>query len=82
MGHLISELYAFVCTEADGGEGVAAAYIGDAWMPLVAADQARVESLRPIAANISKISGVPIRLVKFSQRENLEQVGIQAAENI
>jgi hypothetical protein len=41
-------------------------------VPLIAADPARVESLKPIAAHIAKVSGKPVRLVKFTSREDVE----------
>jgi hypothetical protein len=67
----IQELFAFISD--DNGEGVAA-YLGPdgIWMPMVGADQARVDSLRPMAQELAKMSGVKVTLARFSTRENIE----------
>lgn len=49
---LIERIFAWVCPDGEGGEGVAGASIGMTMMPLVGADQERMESLRPIAQDI------------------------------
>jgi hypothetical protein len=68
----IDHIWAFVSFD-DGGEGVCAAPMGGLGMvPLIAADPARVESLKPIAAHIAKSFGKPVRLVKFTSREEIE----------
>jgi len=41
-------------------------------MPLIAADHSRVLSLRPVARHIGAQSGVPIHLVQFTERHDLE----------
>ena len=43
-------------------------------LPLVGADIARVESLRPIARSISAQTGKKIKLLHFTQREDLGDV--------
>lgn len=67
----ITELFAFVCEETPGNEGVMGATmtlpdIGPTFTPLVGADMNRIESLRPIADHISKQTGVSYRLLKFT----------------
>jgi hypothetical protein len=42
--------------------------------PLVAADRARVESLRGIAREIARLGGRPVKLVRFLVREDLEVI--------
>ena len=71
---MIDELFAFVCEESPGEEGLCAFLGPDGWLPAVAADQQRIELLRPYAERIAR-SGKRIRLVKFSRREVLELVG-------
>jgi hypothetical protein len=74
-GHRIKEIYAFVAVDPkDGNEGVAALTAGDQWFPMVASDMERVESLREPARQISKAHGIDIRLIKFTQREDLGSV--------
>lgn len=41
-------------------------------MPLVAADQARLEQLRPYALQVARDLGRPVLLVRFSGRELVE----------
>lgn len=71
----IERIWAFVSVDpADNNEGVAAATIHGAFMPLIAADQARLDSLRPYARAIARASGMTLRLVEFSQRTVVEEI--------
>ena len=72
QGQEIEALYAWVATEPDGGEGVCSAQIGGMHLPLVGADMDRMKSLRPYAETVRRMSGYPVRLVRFSHREDLE----------
>jgi hypothetical protein len=67
-------LYAWVATEPDGGEGVCSAQIGDIHFPLVGADMDRMKSVRDFAEIAHRATGYPVRLVRFSRRENLEEL--------
>ena len=67
----IDSLFAFLSVD-EGGEGVVAAQINGMMMPLIAADHSRVLSLRPVARHIGAQSGVPIHLVQFTERHDLE----------
>lgn len=70
----IDEIYAFVAEDAGpDDEGVSAFLMPDGvWMPLIAADQKRVDSLRNLALEIVRASGKRHRLLRFSVREELE----------
>lgn len=68
----IDALFAWVVTEPDGGEGVCSALIGDIHHPLVGADMDRIKSYRDHAEFIRCETGYPVRLVRFSMREDLE----------
>jgi hypothetical protein len=72
----IDEIFAFIVTDTDGTEGVAAflAPKSGGWMPMVAADRARVDSLMPMARDLARHGGVTIRLTRFSTREILEEI--------
>lgn len=75
-GQKIEKLYAWIATEADGGEGVcamAAPTLGGI-VPLVGADRARIESYRPYAEQVRKASGFPVRMVEFSTRIDGEEL--------
>lgn len=69
---LITELYAFIATEAPGEEGVPAISSGPWMMPLFGADQARVDSLRTHAQLIADTTGKTLTLARFAVREELE----------
>jgi hypothetical protein len=63
----ITEMFAFVA--ADKGpddEGVMAMRLPNGeWAPMVGADMKRVESYRPIAEQIKKITGKPYKILRF-----------------
>ena len=75
----IDEIYAWVATEADGGEGIPAITMSGVAYPLVGADLDRMEAYRPYAQFLSD-SGIPVRLVKASVLETVEVLE-PAAEN-
>jgi len=56
----------------EGGEGVCAAPAGNMMAPLIAADRRRLDQIVPAAKAIARVSGKPVRLAKFTQREDLE----------
>lgn len=69
----IEEMYAFVAEDAGpDDEGVVGMNTGLGWVPLVGADMARVESLKPIAQQIAKQTGKKVKLLHFTTREELE----------
>lgn len=72
----ITEMYAFI-TEDKGpdDEGVVAMHLGSQWMPLVGADLKRVASLKPYALDIAKKTGKKVKLIHFTHREDLEEIG-------
>ena len=77
----IEEMYAFVVEDTgpddEGVIGIQSPPGDDGrtlWLPLVGADMARVESLRPIAQGIGHQLGKKVTLVHFSNREDLEVI--------
>ena len=66
----IEKMYAFVA-ENDEGEGVMAFKSGNIWMPMVGADFERIESLLPIAQEMSKVSGKEFRIIQFDNRKDV-----------
>jgi hypothetical protein len=73
-GQTIDALYAWVATAPGGGEGVCSAQIGDIHMPLIGADIDRIKSVRQYAEMAHRATGYPVRLVRFSYREDLEEL--------
>jgi hypothetical protein len=69
----IEQMYAFIAEDEDG-EGLAAWQTSSGiWAPLVAADAARVDSLRRLAQVVADASGQTLRLVRFEVRTELEE---------
>lgn len=68
----IEKMFAFIAEEKPGDEGVIGAVTPQGWLPLVGADMARVESLRPLAQRIARVTGKPVKLVVFETRKELE----------
>lgn len=73
MGFKITELWAYISIADDGDEGICAIRLGDTWMPLIMTDIARIISLRPHAEKIASDSKKKIKLVRFSQRTDVEE---------
>ena len=72
---MIEVIYAFISIdEGPEDEGIVAALMGDKWMPLVGADMDLVESLRPLAMEVSRATGKRIVLARFGDREDLEEL--------
>jgi len=71
----IKTIFAFIALDREPeDEGVVAALAGGIWMPLVAADEARIESLKSIARQIASATRKKIVLAKFSVREDIEEI--------
>jgi hypothetical protein len=47
-----------------------------AWhgLPLIAADLVRLQQIRPMAEKVARASGLPIRLVRFTTRTEIDVV--------
>lgn len=72
----IEEMYAFITEEkGPGDEGILAMNAGLGWIPLVGADMARVEVLRPVALKLAQNLGKKVKLLHFTKREELEILG-------
>ena len=72
----ITEMYAFVAEESGpDDEGVVGMSAGQWFLPLVGADMARVNSLKPHALDIAKKTGKKVKLIHFTNREELEEIG-------
>ncbi len=71
----ITEMYAFVSVD-EGGEGVVGMTMPvngrETFMPFVCADKKRMESLKPIAIDIARKSGKTIKLIKLTNRKDIE----------
>jgi hypothetical protein len=71
----IESIWAFVSVDQeDGNEGVAAASFGGVLMPLIAADEKRLAMILPIAEHIKATTGIKLKLVKFTTREEVAEI--------
>ena len=71
----ITEMFAFVAEDTGpDDEGVTGIWMAEIFLPLIGADMARIDSLRPTAKAIAKQTGKPVKLLRFSQREELEVI--------
>jgi hypothetical protein len=68
----ITEIWAWICEDTPGSEGLPGASIGGTFMPLIGSDRQRVESMRDFAVAVRIGTGRPVKLVRFTQREDVE----------
>jgi hypothetical protein len=71
----IDQIWAVLSVD-ETGEGVVAAPIqqGMLTVPLIAADEARLEDIKKLARQLVKLTGKKMRLVKFSTRTVVEEI--------
>lgn len=71
----ITEMYAFVSeVESPDDEVIVGMMVGDEWFPMVCTDMAQVEWWRPRAQVIATKAGKRIKILKFSNREEIGEV--------
>jgi len=71
----IEEMYAFVAEDTGpDDEGIVDMSVGSVMLPLVGADMSQADSLRSMARNVSVQTGKKVRLIRFTQREDLGEV--------
>jgi hypothetical protein len=71
----IDSIWAFVSVDPqDGNEGVCAFQIGQHMMPMIAADPKRLKALTPLAESLALRTGMKIKLVRFTAREEVREL--------
>jgi hypothetical protein len=72
----ITEFWAALSVDSiDNNEGICAVQLSDGvWVPLLAADPARLPWIKEQAKLVKKKSGARIKIVKFSVREDIEEL--------
>ncbi len=71
----ITELFCFAIDDKDkNNEGVPAFESGYMTLPMMGADLARVEDLMPMAQKLADAHGKPIRIYKFSVKEQIGEI--------
>lgn len=71
MSFEINYIHVFAAVDEQGNEGVIGMQTKEGWIPFVAADSARLSDLIPIAESIAKQSKKHVRLLRFSDREEV-----------
>lgn len=78
----IDDLHVFISKDAVGNEGIPAVSLPNGMMlPMVCADQERVDALRSYAQDIAEMTGTEIKLVRFFNREEVEVIAPAKAKN-
>jgi hypothetical protein len=67
----IESIWAYLSLD-EGGEGVCAFPFGKTTLPMIAADKHRLDQLKPAARAIAHTFNKPVRLAKFTKREDVE----------
>lgn len=74
MTDSIDTVHAYIAVD-ETGEGITGFVGADGrWLPMIAADRARIESLRPVAQDIANVTGKRIVLAEFSVRTDIEYI--------
>ena len=72
----ITEMFAFIAEDnGPDDEGVVGMSARQWFLPLVGADMARVNDIKPYALDIAKKTGKKVKLIHFTNREDLEEIG-------
>src|SRR5215475_6370072 len=73
----INSIWAFLSIDDEGNEAVIAGPLlgPGSYVPLIAADQRRLGNLTVIAEAIARDSGRIVRLIKFTSREVVRELG-------
>lgn len=73
--YVIEKFRAFVSVDENGDEGLCAYFNREQgqWLPLIAADEKRFESIEALARIVAKQSGRPVHVIEYSARK---QIGV------
>jgi len=81
MKTIDSIIVAVAVDERDQIEGVCAMYTGNGWMPLIAADDERYEQIRKQAQRVAAQTGKTVRMVRFTERGEIEVINPKGKNN-
>jgi hypothetical protein len=69
----IDQCWMFISVDEKGNEGACASSLPPfGLVPLIACDETRLKSLRPMAKQIAGMTGKTIKLIRLTTREDLE----------
>ena len=69
----INTITAFIATDSEGNEGIMGFKGEDEWLSMIGADENRITSLFPIANEMSKLSGMPYKIVRFTTMTDITE---------
>ncbi|NEI52693.1 hypothetical protein GR217_34305 [Rhizobium leguminosarum] len=70
----IDSVWMAVSVDDDGSEGICAILHNGMWMPLLAADEARLAAITEEAKIIAATQGRLIRIIKLNSREEVKAI--------
>ncbi len=73
-GFKIKAIHVFLSTDSEGNEGVISIRKGNAWYPLIGADEERLKSMMEMAKKLNRITEQEMLLVRFTVRENIASI--------
>ena len=68
---VINSLMAWVAVDAQGNEGIIACQTPQGVMPMMGGDPAKVLKMKPMADQIATRTGMAVKLLRFSNREEV-----------
>jgi hypothetical protein len=74
MSFRITSVYAAVAIGDDDEEGVCAVMVGAMWVPLLAADEARLPWIKEQALKVGEATGQRVDLIRLGSREHIETI--------
>lgn len=63
-----------VISSDETGEGVCSIKMGDTWLPLMAADQRRLEIIKPLAKQLAATVKKKLYLIRLDHRTEVEEI--------
>ena len=80
-GFRIDEIWAWVVVDPrDDCEGVITMHSASGPMPCIVAQRELAEQMRPVAEKVSQALAQPVKLARFSVREDVETVDLRRGE--
>lgn len=72
----LESVWAYMSEDDTGKEGICGYNDPrtNIWIPMLAADEERLKSLRPFAHQIASVTRKKVKLVKFTSREDLGEI--------
>ena len=74
MGRRLDSIYVVLVENSEGDEGIAAIPFGRRVEPLVASTEEKLEQIRSAAASLVASTRQTMRIVRFAQREHVENI--------